>query len=92
MKAAAAGIAVRQDLGREGDAQRRLKKTLPDFVFRDASDHPCRVQSMPMYLRPVREAAAHVDPESANASSIVSPGSEKLRIRDSKAGIGFCVE
>jgi hypothetical protein len=42
-----------------------------------------------MYLRPVSNAEAHVDPEPAKASSTVSPGSEKQRINRASIGTGF---
>jgi len=47
--------------------------------------------STPMYLRPASNAAAHVLPLPAKGSSAVSPGSVKLRIKGTSAGIGFCV-
>ncbi len=42
-------------------------------------------------MRPVSSAAAQVLPLPANGSRIVSPWREKLRINETKAGIGFCV-
>ncbi len=45
---------------------------------------------MPLYLRPVSNAAAQELPLPAKGSSTSSPGSEKLRIRGASAATGFC--